>query len=175
MENRGYGIGWAVERMREGYRVRRQGWNGKGMWIVIMPALSLPPYSSQSEGAKVNDRTAKFIGEDTALECLPYIAVFTEDKKWVPGWLASQEDLLSEDWEVAEELGDDRKADEDDVPAEGSWAEAERHLNNCLEAYEMVGQPGLLVLSGVLTPLKRRFDAGERSPDLRMAIMDVSL
>lgn len=93
-------FGQALEALKQGKKVARAGWNGKGMWIVMMPALSLPPYSSQTPGAKVNDRTAKFIGQDTPLESQPYIAMWTAQGKWQPGWLASQPDLLSEDWEI---------------------------------------------------------------------------
>lgn len=96
------GIGWAIEQMREGRKVRRAGWNGKGMWIVLMPALSLPPFSCQAPGAKVNDRTAKHIGVDTPLESQPYIAMWTAQGLWQPGWLCSQNDLLANDWELAE-------------------------------------------------------------------------
>lgn len=95
-------IGWAVWQMREGKKVRRAGWNGKGMWLVLMPELSLPPFSSQQPGAKVNDRTAKHIGVDTPLDSQPYIAMWTAQGKWQPGWLCSQADLLATDWEPAE-------------------------------------------------------------------------
>lgn len=96
-------IGNAVAFMRRGYKVRRAGWNGKNMWIVLMPALSLPPHSSQEPGAKVNDRTAKHIGVNTPLESQPYIALWTADQKWQPGWVCSQADLLATDWQVVKD------------------------------------------------------------------------
>ena len=34
------GIGWAVKAMHNGQRVRRSGWNGKGMWIAIQYQMS---------------------------------------------------------------------------------------------------------------------------------------
>lgn len=97
-----FDIGRAIKEMREGTKVRRAGWNGKGMFIVLMPELNLPPHSSQEPGAKVNDRTAKHIGENTPLESQPYIAMWTAQGKWQPGWSASQADLLANDWEIAE-------------------------------------------------------------------------
>lgn len=99
--NEGNEIGWAIKEMRNGNKVRRSGWNGKGMFIVLMPELSLPPYNTQGTERKVNDRTAKHIGEGTPLFSQPYIAMFTAQGKWQPGWLASQPDLLSTDWELA--------------------------------------------------------------------------
>lgn len=98
----GGNIGWAVMKMQQGFKVRRRGWNGKGMFVVLMPELKLPPFSSQQPGAKVNDRTAKYIGNDTPLDSQPYIAMWTAQGKWQPGWLCSQADLLATDWELAE-------------------------------------------------------------------------
>lgn len=96
------GIGWAIKQMQNGDKVRRAGWNGKGMFIVLMPRLQLPPFNTQDTSRKVNDRTAKWIGEDQPLDCQPYIAMWTAQKQWQPGWLPSQADLLAYDWELAE-------------------------------------------------------------------------
>ena len=93
-------FGQAIEEMKKGLKVTREGWNGKGMFIVLMPELKLPPHSSQEPGAKVNDRTAKYIGVDTPLDSRPYFAMLTAQKQWQPGWLASQADMLAEDWQV---------------------------------------------------------------------------
>jgi hypothetical protein len=93
-----FDFGEAIKRLKNGKKVARSGWNGKGMWIVMMSGMKLPPYSDQTGVKKVNDRTAELIGNDTPLETLPYIAMWTADEKWLPGWLASQSDILSEDW-----------------------------------------------------------------------------
>lgn len=95
-------FGTALLVMKSGRKVARKGWNGKGMWIVLMPRLQLPPHSRQEPGAKVNDRTAKHIGVDTPLDSQPYIAMWTAPQQWQPGWLASQADMLADDWMVVE-------------------------------------------------------------------------
>lgn len=95
-------FGQAIQALKEGKKVARAGWNGKGMWIVLMPSLKLPPHSTQEPGAKVNDRTAKHIGVDTPLDSQPYIAMWTAAQQWQPGWLPSQPDILSEDWQIVE-------------------------------------------------------------------------
>ena len=100
--NEGNGIGWAVKQMQGGLKVCREGWNGKGRWIVLMTGMNLPPFNTQGTEKKVNDRTARLIGEDTPLKTLPYIAMWTEDKEWLPGWLCSQTDLLATDWEIVD-------------------------------------------------------------------------
>ena len=68
-------IGDAIQKMREGGKVARKGWNGKGMWIKL-----------QYPTERVGDMT------------LPYIYMSTVDGKLVP-WQASQTDLLADDWE----------------------------------------------------------------------------
>ena len=96
------GIGWAVIHLHSGNKVRRLGWNGKGMYIVMMPRLALEPSTSPSNDPKVNARTAKHVGDSASLEVLPYIAMMTAQGKWQPGWVCTQEDLLATDWEVVE-------------------------------------------------------------------------
>ena len=93
-------FGKALDALREGLKVCRNGWNGKGQWVVLMPELNLPPFSSQAPGAKVNDRTAKHIGVDTPLESQPYFSLWNAQGKWQPGWVPSTGDLLATDWEV---------------------------------------------------------------------------
>ena len=95
-------FGFAIEALKKGYKVARQGWNGKGMWLVLMPALYLPPYNTADTYRKVNDRTAKYIGADKPLDSQPYIAMWTAQEKWQPGWFASQADMLAEDWVIIE-------------------------------------------------------------------------
>ena len=70
-------IGWAVKQLWGGSKVRRRGWNGKGMWL----ALQVP-----DENSKMS---------------LPYVYMRTADNKLVP-WLCSQSDLLATDWELAD-------------------------------------------------------------------------
>lgn len=66
-------FGEAIEAMKKGKKVARAGWNGKGMYINIRDAHD---------------------GYD------PYIVMYTAQGTYQPGWLASQPDMLSEDWEV---------------------------------------------------------------------------
>ncbi len=93
-------FGEALEALKSGKKISRSGWNGKNMWLVLMPELQLPAFNSQQPGAKVNDRTAKHIGENTPLDCRPYIVMWTAQQQWQPGWLASQADMLAEDWGI---------------------------------------------------------------------------
>lgn len=93
-------FGTAIIAMRAGRAVRREGWNGKGMFVVHMDGMVLAPFSQQEAMRRVNDRTARWIGPDMPLTVGPYFAMFTAQQVWQPGWLASQADMLAQDWEI---------------------------------------------------------------------------
>ena len=90
----------ALAHLRRGERVARYVWGGRVRFAVLMPELQMPPYSHQEPGPKVNDRTAKHIGEDTPLNSRPYFAIFKDNGEWQPGWVPSTGDLLGADWFV---------------------------------------------------------------------------
>jgi hypothetical protein len=87
-------FGLAIEAMRLGKKVARSGWNGKNMWVCLMPPLYLA-------NPVVNDRTRKFVG-DCDLDCQAYFVMWTAQQQWQPGWLASQADMLALDWQILE-------------------------------------------------------------------------
>lgn len=78
-------FGQAIEALKSGYRVARSGWNGKGMWLGMV---------NSNEWTFTN-------GKWDNLPCLPFIGMKTADNCFVP-WLASQTDMLSEDWMIVE-------------------------------------------------------------------------
>ncbi len=82
-------FGEAVEKLKEGYKVAREGWNGKGMFLYYVPAQK---YKPTTEVAK-----ELLNGEDVPYR--DYIAMKTVDNEIVP-WVASQSDVLVEDWVV---------------------------------------------------------------------------
>lgn len=102
METSGFDFSTALLFLKEEKKVTRKGWNGKNQFVVMMPALFLPPFNTQDTNRKVNDRTAKYIGEDTPLDSQPYLALFNAQGKWQPGWVPSQGDLFAKDWMVLE-------------------------------------------------------------------------
>jgi len=76
-------FGQAIEALKKGHKVSRAGWNGKGMWIALVQGWDMADSELRSE-----------IDE---LETAPWIGMKTADGKFVP-WLASQTDVLAEDW-----------------------------------------------------------------------------
>ena len=82
-------------------RIARIGWYEEGSFVVMMSELRLEPFSAMATHKKVNDRTAKWIGEDTPLNVRPYFSIYHKaDNLWQPGWTPSTEDLLAKDWYV---------------------------------------------------------------------------
>ena len=79
-------FGDAVAALKEGLRVARAGWNGKGMWLIYVGG------NEYDVDAPLRFNTS---------ELAPYIAMKTADNKLVP-WLASQTDVLAEDWQIVE-------------------------------------------------------------------------
>jgi hypothetical protein len=92
-----FDIGRAVNEMKyHGMKVRRSGWNGKGMFLVYQRGYP--------EGIPINENTANATGipKGTVCRFLPYVTMCTADGAFVP-WLCSQTDLLAEDWELVTE------------------------------------------------------------------------
>ena len=89
----GMTFGLALEALKRGERVARSGWNGKGMWLSY---VSNGAYDVGCKTIGGDDRT----GDYPIL--LPWIGMKTADEKFVP-WLASQTDMLAEDWVIVDQ------------------------------------------------------------------------
>jgi hypothetical protein len=86
-------FGEAIAIIKAGIPVAREGWNGKGMFIYFVQANS---YAPTTEVAK-----ARFGGAHVPYRA--YIAMKTVDNDVVP-WVASQTDILADDWQIAGEI-----------------------------------------------------------------------
>ena len=93
-ENERMDFGKAVHAMKAGIRVCRSGWNGKGMWLGLVH-----PDDDDIVPPRPTYAVAGIAGYATN-GCLPWIGMKTADNKFVP-WLASQTDVLAEDWQIA--------------------------------------------------------------------------
>ena len=83
-------FGKVIEALKQGKKVTRAGWNGKGMFLYY---VSEGKYPAKMEVAK------EIADEDGLVSYGAYIAMKTAHGNVVP-WLASQTDMLSEDWEI---------------------------------------------------------------------------
>jgi len=89
-------FGLAIEAMKRGAKVARGGWNGKDMWIT---------YNGGHENLDAdefwNTNNSDFAYDNGgSAEVTPFISMKTADGKIQMGWLASQTDMLAEDWRV---------------------------------------------------------------------------
>lgn len=85
-------FGDALNLLKQGAKVARCGWNGKGMFLFLVP------------GSTFNVSRPPLLGiypEGTEINYCPHIDMKTADGKIVP-WLASQTDMLAEDWVIVE-------------------------------------------------------------------------
>lgn len=86
-------FGVALIHLREGFRVAREGWNGKGMFIFLVP------------GSTFEVNRPPLLGiypAGTVIKYHPHLDMRTADGTIVP-WLASQTDILAQDWVVVVE------------------------------------------------------------------------
>jgi len=76
----------ALKQLKNGERVSRAGWNGKGMWLKRIEYYSVP----------------QPILPGYIFHLLPWIGMKTADNGFVP-WLCSQTDMLADDWGVLDD------------------------------------------------------------------------
>ena len=87
----------ALIHLKSGKKVARQGWNGKGMFLFLLPAGTVSTKAIYDPALRAIIESE--VGGET-FEALGSIRMFTADKKILTGWLASQTDILSEDWQI---------------------------------------------------------------------------
>ena len=80
---------WALMRLKAGAKVQRKGWNGKKQYIELATAISYV----NADGELVNCNHDAIGNKAIAFVGTSGVQI---------GWLASQADMLAEDWEVVE-------------------------------------------------------------------------
>ena len=88
-------FGEALENLKDGYKVARKGWNGKGMFIYLTQERVVP-YSK----ADLETQKAYIAHDKSTVTYRAHINMRATDGSIVVGWLASQTDMLSDDWEI---------------------------------------------------------------------------
>jgi len=87
-------FGQAIYYLQHGYSVTRVGWNGKGQYVYLIRGMTIQKAFRQTYG---EPQTAE---EDAIFTDV--LALRTTNNKIQVGWLASQADMLAEDWDVVE-------------------------------------------------------------------------
>lgn len=95
-------FGDAIIALKAGKKVARKGWNGRGMFLWLKPATNV-------DASICHDPMLRKLAEDNggSIGALGTICMYTHDstgrKAILSGWLASQSDMLLEDWVIVEE------------------------------------------------------------------------
>lgn len=84
-------FGEAIKALKEGKSVKRAGWNGKGMFLFLINGIELQNALKYGYGEYENEPIIT-----------SSIAMKTAQNTIVVGWLASQTDMLAEDWTITE-------------------------------------------------------------------------
>ena len=93
-------FGETLAALKDGKKVAREGWNGKGMFLILAGGYTVPA-NDLRPNSPIN---AEFLAERglTEMEILPHIDMWTVNSSgrqaYLAGWLASQTDMLSDDW-----------------------------------------------------------------------------
>lgn len=97
-------FGQALECIKKGYRVARKGWNGKKMCIFLTrgSVVYYKDLKEHNQYALACARSEEIKGENTLVRINDHIDMVAADGSLVIGWLASQTDMLSEDWEIVQ-------------------------------------------------------------------------
>jgi len=93
----GMTFGLAIEAAKKGYKIARNGWNGKGMFIYIVNGTILEKQLLRGEVSNVMKDV--LVPE---VKICSHFDMKAADGSIVVGWLASQTDMLSEDWLIVE-------------------------------------------------------------------------
>ena len=89
-------FGQALVKLKQGTKVARAGWNGKGMFLSLVKGRDTDYHVNSEVFGTGNDGNSQ-----DQLPVLDAIYMKTVDNKLVP-WLASQTDVLAEDWQIVE-------------------------------------------------------------------------
>lgn len=91
-------FGQAIEAIKAGKKVARYGWNGKGMYLWLLPEARIPKDWCHDEKLK------ECFGDEDELLCLPSIRMYTHNSSGrnavLTGWIPSQSDIFANDWYI---------------------------------------------------------------------------
>jgi len=96
-ETEGLTFGLALEALKAGKRVARSGWNGKGMWLSLS---SESTFDCPADRFWSPHNRAHAEEQGGTAKVLPSVTMKTATGEILMGWLASQTDMLAEDWAI---------------------------------------------------------------------------
>ena len=106
-------FGSAIDAAKRGERISREGWNGKNMFVFMRPGdiLNIDDVIDKVQSLPLSVKNF-FASKDSQempserglarVKFTPYLCMYPADGSIVNGWLASQTDMLAEDWCILE-------------------------------------------------------------------------
>lgn len=91
-ETNGMPFGLAIEAAKKGKKIARSGWNGKGMYVFLADGVEFHTDADISE----------FEGSADGVYVADMLVLRTAQGNMQPGWLASQADMLADDWYIVD-------------------------------------------------------------------------
>lgn len=92
-------FGEAIEELKKGNHVTRKGWNGKNMFLFLQRGCTvIVGELRRSQCKSAAEASGKTSVSDQLINS--HIDMMTADGTIAIGWLASQADMLSEDWMI---------------------------------------------------------------------------
>ena len=85
-----YNFSGALVKIRQGHRMQRAGWNGKGMFVFL---------AGRSVFTVNREPLLSILGEGTKVTYRPHIDIYQPDGS-IGVWQPSTGDVMAEDWQV---------------------------------------------------------------------------
>lgn len=108
-------FGDAIHFLKQGKRVARAGWNGKGMFVYMNRGSRA--WDEHTAGPSLVGGVSQEHfdrGDHGTVTRMPNINMCAADGSTVTGWLASQTDMLAEDWMVLEPVAIEQHTEDPD-------------------------------------------------------------
>jgi hypothetical protein len=90
-------FGEALEKCKQGARITRGGWNGKGQFVYYQKGGTVAAENLRCDAIK---EYAQKSG-NTEVEIMGHFDIRTSAGVIQCGWLATQSDMQADDWEIA--------------------------------------------------------------------------
>ena len=94
-------FGEALTHVRNGKRIARLGWNGKGMYVYLTEGRSIP--TDEWVAGMPSQELTEVEKEKGYVNILPHLDMKTAQDTRIIGWSATQTDMLAFDWYVVDE------------------------------------------------------------------------
>lgn len=93
-------FGEALQAIKDGFKVQREGWNGKGQFVIKAGGYSVELDKLRSG----THFTKEFLESQgcSSMEIVHHLDLWNAQKQYVSGWVPSQGDLFAEDWQILE-------------------------------------------------------------------------